>query len=34
MKKKILYGIMAVVILIGIIMFFVHGFNIGNVYGD
>lgn len=33
MKKKILYGLIALVILLGIIMYFVHGFNIGNVYG-
>lgn len=34
MKKKILYGIIAIVILAGIIMFCNHGFNIGNVYGS
>lgn len=33
MKKKILYGLVALIILAGIIMYFVHGFNIGNVYG-
>ena len=34
MKKKLLYGIIAIVVLAGIIMFAVHGFNIGNKYGD
>lgn len=33
MKKKILYGLIALIILLGIIMYFVHGFNIGNMYG-
>lgn len=34
MKKKILYGIIAIIILAGIIMFCIHGFNIGNIYGS
>lgn len=33
MKNKILYGLVALVILLGIIMYFVHGFNVGNIYG-
>lgn len=34
MKKKILYGLAALVIILGIIMYFVHGVNIGNIYGE
>lgn len=34
MSKKILYGIIAIIIVTGIVMFFVNGFNIGNVYGS
>ena len=34
MKKKLLYGIIAIIVLAGIIMFAIHGFNIGNKYGD
>lgn len=34
MKNKILYGIAALVIILGIIMYFVHGINVGNVYGE
>ena len=33
MKNKIIYGLIALVIVLGIIMFFVHGFNVGNIYG-
>lgn len=34
MKKKILYGIIAIIILLGIIMYFVHGFNVGSKFGE
>lgn len=34
MKKKIIYGIIAIVILLGIIMYFVHGFNVGSKFGE
>lgn len=34
MSKKILYGIIAIIIVAGIVMFFVNGFNVGNVYGS
>lgn len=34
MKKKILYGIIALIVIAGIVMYFVHGFNIGNIYGS
>ncbi len=33
MKKKILYGIITVIILLGIIMYFIHGFNTGTKFG-
>ena len=33
MKNKILYGIIAIILIAGIAAFFIHGFNIGNVYG-
>ena len=34
MKNKILYGIIAIILIAGIVTFFIHGFNIGNVYGS
>lgn len=34
MKNKILYGIIAIILIAGIATFFIHGFNIGNVYGS
>lgn len=34
MKNKILYGIIAIILIAGIAAFFIHGFNIGNVYGS
>ena len=34
MSKKILYGIIAIIIVAGIVMFFVNGFNVGNIYGS
>ncbi|MBQ9298480.1 MAG: hypothetical protein IJ223_05600 [Clostridia bacterium] len=34
MKKKLLYGIVAIIVLAGIIMFAIQGFNIGNKYGS
>ena len=34
MSKKILYGIIAIIIVAGIVMFFVNGFNVGSIYGS
>lgn len=34
MKNKILNGIIAIILIAGIVTFFIHGFNIGNVYGS
>ena len=34
MKKKILYGIIAIIILLGIIMYFIHGLNTGSKFGE
>lgn len=33
MNKKILYGLVSIIVLAGIIMYFVQGFNVGTVYG-
>lgn len=34
MKKKILIGILSLIIILGIVLFFVHGFNVGTIYGS
>ena len=34
MNKKIIYGIIAIILIIGIVRFFTGGFNLGLAYGD
>jgi len=34
MKNKIIYGLAALVIALGLIMYFVQGINLGNIYGE
>lgn len=34
MRNKIIYGLAALVIVLGLIMYFVQGINLGNIYGE
>ena len=34
MKNRILYGIIVIIILVGLVMYFAHGFNTGSRFGE